>query len=439
MWYSRLSSQNLRLALGGLLLSASGAGAENLPEFDKLPANAELPNPLVGFDGVPIASREAWEIKRKPELKTLFQQYMYGYFPAAPTITSNESSVDKQCFGGKATRKEITLEIEPAGCPPIHLLVFVPNERPADKPAPVFVTLNFKGNHSLLDDPAIELPSGWMPEGPGVEQHRATDAGRGKDAAAWPIEQIIDRGYAIATLYYGDVMPDKPDFGDGIYPYFRAEASGEEGAPERTPTEWGCIACWAWGLQRAVDYVVTDPQLDARRIVAFGHSRNGKAALLAAAFDDRIAAVIPHQAGCGGTAPSRRKNPNGESVTVINDHFPHWFSKTFRQFGGHEDRLPFDQHCLIALCAPRAVLLTNGDQDQWADPPGQFQMLLAARPVYRLYGREGLADGISPPVDRKTVGAELSYYIRNSPHLVDAEYWNTFLDFADRVLKPAAQ
>ncbi len=387
-----------------------------------------MPDPLVMFDGSSVTTADDWQTKRKPELKKLFQHYMYGEFPAPAKIFAAELVRDEKCLGGKATLKEITIAVGPPECPRFNLLIITPNKRPAGGASPVFVTLNFTGNHTVMADPGIALPKGWMPDGPGVEEHRATDAGRGSAAARWPVEAIIDRGYALATLYYGDIMPDKPDYSGGIYPFFRTSDR-----PERTPTEWGAIGVWAWGVQRAVDYVVGDKDLDAKRIAVFGHSRNGKAALLAAAFDDRIAAVIPHQAGCGGTAPSRRKNPKGEPVERINQNFPHWFDEIFHQFGGHEDKLPFDQNCLVALCAPRAVLLTNGDEDQWADPPGQFEVLKAAAPVYKLLGREGLPAGATEPENGKMVGDELSYYVRHAPHTVDLEYWGTFMDFTDRI------
>ncbi len=416
-------------ALMGILL-AMPAAAETFPDFEQLPARPELPDPLVMFDGTAVKTAADWHQKRKPELKRLFQHYMYGELPAAQPISAREISRDENCLGGKATRREVALSLGPADCPPIHLLIVAPKKRPAGG-APVFVALNFSGNHTVMSDPGIALPTGWMPKGPGVEDNRATAAGRGTAAGLWPIEDIVERGYALATFYYGDVMPDRPDFTGGVYPFFR-QGQG----PQRGPTEWGAIAAWGWGLQRAVDYVLTDNAFDPRRIVAFGHSRNGKAALVAAAFDDRIAAVIPHQAGCGGSAPSRRKNPKGEPVQRINEVFPHWFDEIFHRFGGHEEQLPFDQHCLVALCAPRAVLFTNGEQDQWADPAGQFDVLAAATPVYRLLGSEGLPDGTSPK-DGVLVGAQLNYYVRNAPHLVDKQYWGIFMDFADRVLPPA--
>jgi hypothetical protein len=193
--------------------------------------------------------------------------------------------------------------------------------------------------------------------------------------------------------------------------------------------DWGAIAAWAWGLQRAVDYLVTDAVLDAERIAVVGHSRNGKAAMVAGAFDERIALVIPLQAGCGGTSPSRGKI--GESVKQINDRFPHWFNAEFKKFNEQPERLPFDQHCLIALCAPRPVLLSNAVEDTWANPAGQFEMLLAADPVYRLLGAGGLGAQQIPETG-KLLDSTLGYYIRPGKHSMTGEDWKVFLDFADK-------
>src|SRR5205085_5634423 len=141
---------------------------------------------------------------------------------------------------------------------------------------------------------------------------------------------------------------------------------------------------WAWGCHRAVDYLLTDKGIDGKRLAVVGHSRLGKTALLAGAFDDRIAVVIPHQSGCGGAGPSRTKNPKAETVKRINTSFPHWFCDNFKQFNDDPSKLPFDQHGLVALVAPRPVLFSNAVEDQWANPDGQFDVLKAADPVYRL-------------------------------------------------------
>jgi hypothetical protein len=419
------------LALPAMLAGPGLAAAERspFPQVSALPLRPGLPDPLEMLDGRKVTSAREWKDERRPELKALFQHYMYGYFPAAPgNLRATAARINPGLFGGKAIRKELSLSFGPPGCPPIDLLLVVPAKRSG--PVPVILGLNFTGNHSLLTDPKVTLTRSWMRDGPGVVAHRATEEGRGTKIGTWAIEQSIDRGYAVATFHYGDVLPDKPDFHDGIYPHYLKPG---QVAPD--PTDWGAIACWAWGLQRAVDYLVTDPDVDRERIAVMGHSRNGKAALLAAAFDERIALVIPHQAGCGGTAPSRTKNPKAETVQAINDGFPHWFNDVFPQFNGQVGRLPFDQHCLIALVAPRAVFFTNGVEDQWADPAGQFELLRAADPVYRLLGAEGLGVDEAPPLG-KSVGSRLGYYLRSGGHVTDPEYWSVFLDFADRHLKP---
>jgi hypothetical protein len=265
---------------------------------------------------------------------------------------------------------------------------------------------------------------------PGVKDHHATDAGRGTQTDVWSVEQTIDRGYAVATFYCGDVDPDRPDARQGIQPHL-VKAGHKPG-----PHDWGTIAAWAWGLQRAVDYLVTDPDVDARRVILVGHSRLGKTALLAAAFDERVALAIPLQAGCGGTSPSRGKV--GESVKQINTAFPHWFAGAFKEFNDHADRLPFDQNCLVALMAPRPVLLANAVEDTWANPAGQFEVLKAAEPVYRLLGVGGLESPRMPEVGRLSAG-KLGYYIRPGRHSMTPQDWQVFADYADRHLgKPGA-
>lgn len=395
--------------------------ADSFPDALSLPVRTNLPDPLVTFNGVPVTTRDAWMNQRRPELKALFQHYMYGHLPPAPDrIQATVDRVNRSLFGGKATRKEVTIRFGATNVPAIHLLLVTPNQR--TKPAPVFLGLNFNGNHTVLDDPGIALPTAWMPKNsPDSTNNRATDAGRGKDANVWAIEQTIERGYAVATFYNGDVEPDRPDAAEGIRARYLT--------PQGNRYDWGTIAAWAWGLQRAVDYLVTDRDLDAKRIAVFGHSRNGKTALVAGAFDDRIALVIPHQAGCGGTSPSR--GTIGESVKRINTSFPHWFNAEFKKFNDQPERLPFDQHALIALVAPRPVLLSNATGDQWSNPSGQFEMLQAAEPVYRLLGASGL-DAKAMPEIGKLVDSRLGYYIRSGVHSTTPEDWKIFLDFADQ-------
>jgi hypothetical protein len=414
----------LPAATATLTLTAALAAAD-FPEVDRLPSHPGLPDPLVMFDGTRVTTKEQWFDKRRPELKALFQHYMYGVPLAAPKVESKVEREDRNYFGGKATKKEVTIAFGPPEVPRIHLLLVVPNARKG--PAPVFVGMNFCGNHTLVKDPAVALPAAWVPAHcPGAKNNRATDAGRGTQVDVWALEAVVDRGYAVATFYNGDIDPDRTDVREGVQPHYYKKGQTGPG-----PHDWGTIAAWAWGISRAVDYLVTDKDLDKSRIAVVGHSRLGKTALLAAALDERIALAIPHQAGCGGTAPSRGKV--GESVKQINDRFPHWFTGAFKEFNDRPDRLPFDQNGLVALVAPRPVLFTNAVEDTWANPRGQFEVLQAADPVYRFLGAGGLEAKEMPEVG-KLINSTLGYHIRPGKHSMGREDWKVFLDFADKHL-----
>jgi hypothetical protein len=417
------------IVAAGTLAAAICPGRTDFPDADLLPVRPGFPDPLVTFEGRPVRTAEAWFDRRRPELKALFQYYMYGGPPAnQPAGRFVAGRVDRNGLGGAATLKQIDIRFGPDPLPVIRLMVVVPNG--SRRPAPVFLGLNFDGNHALVADTSVFITPAWMyEERTGVENHRATEEGRGLHSEDWSIDQSVARGYAVATFYNGDIEPDDPENRDGIRARLVPEGRNGPGAHE-----WGTIAAWAWGLMRAVDYLVTDPDIDPRRIAVVGHSRNGKAALVAAAFDERIAMAVPHQAGCGGSAPSR--STLGESVRQINERFPHWFCEAFHAFNGSPERLPFDQHCLVALVAPRPVLFTNAVEDTWANPPGQFEMLKLADKVYRLLGMEGL-EASAMPETGKLVDSRLGYFIRPGKHAMTRADWKVFLDFADRNLKPA--
>ena len=313
--------------LAAVFGAASGCQTANAPDamtkILSFPNAADLPpkplpDPLLSFSGERITTAGEWNRNRRPELKALFAHYMYGAMPPAPKANFKVERVDKNFFNGKATEKLVTLSLGADNAPSIHLLLVIPNHR--SQAAPVFVGPSFSGIYSLVDDPLIPLPSGWMSPNASVVNSRAVEAGRGTQKNVWAIEQSIDRGYAVAVFYYGDVEPDRPDAPDGIRAWYQKQNPG-------TTYDWGAVAAWAWGVQRVVDYLVTDRDLDAKKISVVGHSRNGKAAMVAGATDERIALVIPLQAGCGGTSPSRGKI--GESVQRINTSFPHWFNAEF--------------------------------------------------------------------------------------------------------------
>lgn len=420
----------LIFSLAFLAMLLSNSLAADYPPPAQLPANPKLPDPLASFDGTKVTTKEQWETKRKPELKALFQNYMYGRLPPTPKRqTYHVLFKDGKALGGKATISEIKITFEePSLRQAIHVLLVKPNK--INKP-PVFVGMNFCGNHTLLDDERIHLPEGWVRNTcPGAVNEQATDKGRGGQEDVWNIDLIVDRGYALACFYSGDVDPDTADMSDGVGPAFY-----KPGQSTPSDDDAGTIMLWAWGFHRVVDFIEREAKndVDPSRIAVVGHSRNGKTALLAGAFDERIALVIPLQAGCGGTAPSRTSDTRAESVKRINTSFPHWFDGNFKKFNDDPSRLPFDQHCLIALCAPRPVLVPNAEEDLWANPSGQFEMLQAATPVYQLLGVEGLA--AAPTVLNKLIDSRLGYFIRPGKHAMTRTDWEVFLAYADKWLK----
>jgi hypothetical protein len=405
-----------------LVLSlAIGSEAANFPPVAQLPANPNPPDPLVMYNGDPVSTRQQWFEQRRPELKSLFQHYMYGWLPAPMETQGAVTYRDTNFFGGKATLKLVTLKFGTPETPEIHLLMVAPNHRRG--PSPIFLGMNFDGNHTVIADTNVPLPTVWMPGGaPKVVNHRATDAARGTDTHVWELDQSIDRGYAVATFYCGDVEPDTTNAQGGVRETLRVP---------RSPDDWGTLAAWAWGLHRAVDYLTHDADIDPQRIAVVGHSRLGKACILAAAFDERIALAIPLQAGCGGTAPSR--SHVGESVARINTAFPHWFNGVFKEFNDQPERLPFDQNCLVALCAPRPVLLGAAVEDTWANPEGAFEMLRSADKVYRFVGADGLS-ATEMPATNVLIDSNVGFFIRPGKHSMTKEDWKYFLDFADKHL-----
>jgi dienelactone hydrolase len=383
------------------------------------------------FNGDKVTTKEQWESKRRPELKALFEHYMYGARPKGYSTLRNVLHEDAKAFGGKATLRELAIKIGPgADAPPVHVLLVVPNRKEA-LPAPLFVGLNFCGNHAIVNDPKVRIPTVWMyGNRKGVKNNRATEEGRGTEIDTWALEQSIDRGYAVATLYNGEIDTDVKDQRGEI-----AARIARELKADPSPKETATIMTWAWGLQQVISSLESMKELDPKRIAVVGHSRLGKAALVAGAFDERIALTIPHQAGCGGSGPSRSQNPKAESVERINTSFPHWFNGNFKAFNKNVEKLPFDQHCLVALCAPRAVLFTNALDDQWANPGGQFDMLKAADPVYRLLGVKGLEAKTMPEPDGKLIDSTLGYWIRTGKHSMTKADWKVFLDFADKHMR----
>jgi len=395
---------------------------EELPDVDDLPIRADLPDPFVTQDGTRIENAEEWRTRRRPELERLFLHYVYGRMPSAPRVIANTLREHVLVLDGKVTLTQIELRFEglPAAAPSIQLALFLPSA--AQGPVPIFLGLNKCGNQTILSDEGLivrDRPWNMAQCDPEEEDGR-----RGAKADAWCVELLAERGWGLATFCVADIDPDRDDFTDGIHPCYPELANSPDG--------WGTISAWAWGLMRAVDFLVDEGRVDSKRIALIGHSRRGKTALLAAALDERIALVVPHQSGTGGAALSRDNDQ--ETVERITRVFPHWFNEVFPTFAGRESSLPIDQHLLVALVAPRPLLETVGLQDTWANYESSLRGLRAAAPIWQLLGEPGMiGDGVivsGMPLNRETCG-RLAQARLDTEHVLNADYWRTILDFAD--------
>jgi hypothetical protein len=417
-----------RLLIASLAFGAAAFAQPAGANYDeaKVPAYT-LPDPLVLKSGARVRDAKTWQTRRRAEIFELIETQMFGRAPGRPEKMSFElASIDKAALGGKAVRKQVSINLSGQV---LNLLLYLPAE--ARGKVPVFLGLNFGGNQSVHADPGIRPARVWRLDRDSKQPvvREASAERRGSGAQQWQLEKILARGYGLATIYYGDI---EPDFDGKIREGVRAPyLKPGESAPG--PAEWGAIAGWVWGLSRALDYLETDPGVDAKRVAVMGHSRLGKTALWAGAADTRFALVISNDSGEGGAAISRRSY--GETVKNLNTRFPHWFCANYRQYSGREGEMPFDSHMLIALAAPRPVYVASAQEDQWADPKGEFLGALAASPVYELFGKKGIGAGTPMPAVHQPVGDAVRYHVRAGKHDVTEYDWEQYLNFADRHLR----
>jgi hypothetical protein len=379
-----------------------------------------LPDPLTTCAGDKVTTVAQWQKTRRPELLELFRTNVYGRVPATPVkLNFNVFDEDSKALDGTAIRKQVAIEaVSGEKRLRIELLMYLPVSA-KQKPVPVFVLLNFSGNHTVNPDPAIVLPKSYV-----SRKNSPPEQFRGAKKSRYPISDIVARGYGFATACYADI---DPDFDDG----FKNGAHALLDPPGKRPDDaWGSVGAWAWGLSRLMDYFETEKNIDRNRVAVLGHSRLGKTALWAGAQDERFALVISNNSGSTGAALARNKK--GEQVERINTHFPHWFCENYKKFNGKEDKLPIDQHELIALMAPRLVYVASASLDAHADPENEFRACVHAGPVYELFGLPGVGASEMPKPENPLHAGYIGHHIRTGKHDLTEYDWARYMDFADK-------
>jgi hypothetical protein len=376
----------------------------NRGEFNYVEADVpeyQLPDPLRLSSGITVASPQMWQEQRRPELLELFRSQVYGRRPATDyQVEFIEEGRQQDVLGGLGTGRSVRAVISIGDRQ--YSFPFTALFPKTSAPVPGIVLINNRYFTPL--DKAVSEKDDF-----------------------WPVEMLLRRGYATATFHTSDVDPDKADgYADGIRAFFANGAEPDDDA-------WRSLSAWGWAASRLLDYFEQQADVDATRVAVVGHSRGGKTALWAASEDERFAIGYSNNSGCGGAALSRRAY--GETVGRITSVFPHWFTPNFAKYAGREHELPIDQHQLIALLAPRGVYVTSADEDLWADPKGEYASLVAAAPVFQLFGKEAVEETQMPPLDAPRSVGVTGYHIRRGAHALQDNDWQHFLDFADRLLK----
>jgi len=384
-----------------------------------------LPYPLLLTNEQMVRDAQTWSQKRRPEIVKLFEENQYGHSPGRPADMSFDV-FDKGTltFEEKAIRRQVTIYFtKDKSGPKMDLLIYLPVN--ADKPLPILLNISFTANSLTVNDPGVKEGEIWN------RQKQRVPANKGFRFGSLNVMQFLEKGFCIATVYYGDIDPDF----EGDMPYGVRSLYLKPGQTERAPDDWGAIGAWSWGLSRALDYFETDDSVDAKRVAIMGVSRLGKTVLWAGAIDARFAMVIDICSGEGGSALSRRNYGETIAHLVEPSRFPYWFCPNYQKYGDHVDQFPVDAHMLLALIAPRPVLLVTGNKDKWADPKGTFLSAVAAGPVYDLLGKQNLGTSNLPPAGEPILH-DIGFYMHDGGHGTNPSDWDVILKFMQMHLKP---
>ena len=404
-------------ALAAVFASGSASGLP-ISVYDR-PEPLDLPALLKTAAGETISDVGQWERTRRPEILDFFTRNMHGVRPVERPADLRFESLgpDKDFLDGKAIRKRTRISFSgPRGAWHFDVCAFLPAWASPSRPAPSFVLLCNQVRESYVD----------------AELRKITEF--------FPVDTLIERGYAAVVFkcralacdeYHpslrsdGSLYVQDPPFTNGLYACW---------APERTERSWGAISAWAWGFSRVMDWIETVPAFDAARVAIIGHSRGGKTTLWAGATDPRFALVCVNNSGCCGAKLNHVTVALSETIHVDNANNPHWFCRAFRQFNGRDLVVPFDQHWLAALVAPRLLYIASGETDLSAGPWGEFLTARHASPAWELYGRKGLVEDAPYRAGCVYQAGSIGYHMRKGGHALSLWDWNRYMDFADRHL-----
>jgi hypothetical protein len=382
-----------------------------------------LPNPLLLNNGKIVSDVNTWMNIRRPEIIRLYEENQFGKMPIKPAdLHFNTFDKGTITFDGKAIRKQVTVYFtKDTASNKMDIVIYIPVN--ATKPSPLILQVAFSANSNVINDAGIKQGEIWTKEG------KKIPAKEGFYPNKLNIEPFLQQGFAVATVYYGDI---EPDFIDGLKYGIRGNYL-KPGEIKPAPNEWGAISAWAWGLSRVMDYFETDRQIDAKRVALFGVSRLGKTVLWTGAHDTRFAMVIANCSGEGGAALSRRNY--GETIKLLSlpARYAYQFCENYQKFGDQVNLFPVDGNMLISLMAPRPLLLQTGDVDYWSDWKGEFLAAKAASPVYHLFGKKGMDTETMPAVGQPLLNT-LGYSLHSGGHGTVPSDWEIALQFMKKYL-----
>lgn len=418
---------SLSLPAIGQIVDTPDGSVANIPvNYTEAKAGSYLlPDLLTLANGKKVTDAKTWREQRRPEIFRLLEENQFGRVPGRPKdLHFDVFDAGTPAFGGTAVRKQITIYFTRGDSGPhLDLLVYLPAN--AQGPVPLLLQLGWGGNNLSVEDPGVKVGRAWSRD----EKKRIPAEGGRRIGRGLNVAPILERGFGIAVFNYTDVDPDALDaVAHGVRQLYL-----KKGASEPATDEWGSIAAWGWGASRVIDYFATDPNIDASRIALTGASRLGKTVLWAAARDERIACVIASVSGEGGAALSRRNYGETVAHLVAPTRYPYQFARNYQKWAGRMNDAPFDAHMIVALVAPRAVLLQTGNTDKWSDPYGEFLAAKAATPVFELLGEKGIEE-YSLPAPGTPMMNKLGYLMHDGGHGVVPTDWPVFLDFMTKHL-----